>query len=118
MGELAFRHQYGVIKFHNHMLPRVTFLLSWAYEHLAEMFSQIDDQKALSKSMALYRQVTAMFGILFGPTHSYSQIVQDRWQASLQRLNEQAAAYKKKKHKQKYQKKYSGTIRTIAPKCF
>merc|ERR1719234_1237840 len=75
----AVRHQTERIRFHNLVFPRVTFILAWAFEALADLLSK--DDRNIYERIQYYRQVTSMFSILCGPTHVYTQGPQNKWQS-------------------------------------
>lgn len=81
----ASEHQQRRIHFHNSVFPRVTFILAWAHEELADMLQRVNRsgqrQGNLAVWMARYRQATGMLSILCGPTHVYTQGPQNKWQS-------------------------------------
>jgi len=83
--EQSSRHQLERIRFHNLVFPRVTFILAWAYEAQADMLQK--EPKEVCHRIQLYRQVTAMFSILCGPTHVYTQGPQNKWQSLQSQFN-------------------------------
>jgi hypothetical protein len=81
----ASEHQQRRITFHTKVFPRVTFILAWAHEELADiMQSTVEKNKErqgyMANWIARYRQATYMLSILCGPTHVYTQGPHTKWQ--------------------------------------
>jgi len=99
----ASEHQQRRITFHTKVFPRVTFILAWAYEELADILQCIGDENSMRRLgdwepcigdensirrhgsvtvwLAHYWQARYMLSILCGPTHAYTESVEEKWHA-------------------------------------
>jgi len=83
----AAEHQQRRIRYHTNVFPRVTFILAWAHEELADIMQSTveknnikERQGYMANWIARYRQATYMLSILCGPTHVYTQGPHTKWQ--------------------------------------